>query len=169
MQDSSAREIPTELRVLFVCLGNICRSPMAEGILRDRVQRLGLHWEVDSAGTSDLRIGQPPDPRAIEEAARHGIDISGKISRLFEPVDFDRFDLIIALDRSVEQTLREMAGDEPMYQDKIHLLTEYSTQYRNQDVPDPFVQGGFDVVYEMLDESIDGLIEAFEPHFIADA
>jgi len=142
---------------------------MAEGILRDKVQRLGLHWQVDSAGTSDLRVDQPPDPRAVEEAARHGIDISGKVSRLFERRDFDRFDLIIALDRSVEQTLRAMAGKEQTYQDKIHLLTEYSVQFRNQDVPDPFIQGGFDKVYTMLDESIDGLIAAFEPRFIADA
>ncbi|RBL92698.1 low molecular weight protein-tyrosine-phosphatase [Chitinophaga flava] len=120
------------MKILMVCLGNICRSPLAEGIMRHLVQEKGLDWEIDSAGTGNWHIGHPPDHRAIKEAHRHRIDISGLSARQFQTADFDAFDRIYVMDhnnhRDVLKKARNAADKAKVY----HLLPD------DQDVPDPW-------------------------------
>ncbi|MCB0619215.1 MAG: low molecular weight phosphotyrosine protein phosphatase, partial [Saprospiraceae bacterium] len=88
------------MKILMVCLGNICRSPLAEGILKEKIKENGLPWEVDSAGTGSWHVGEPPDPRSVAVARAHGIDILDQRARQFRPADFRQFDLIFAMDAS---------------------------------------------------------------------
>ena len=126
----------TQLSVLFVCMGNICRSPLAEGVLRIALIDAGLEElvTIDSAGTGNWHQGDGPDPRSIETAAFHGIDISTQRARQVTPEDFDRFDLIFAMDRSNEATLKARAPSSK--HDKILLFLD-DTLGRRADVPDP--------------------------------
>ncbi|WP_428426558.1 low molecular weight protein-tyrosine-phosphatase [Pararhizobium sp.] len=135
------------VRILFVCLGNICRSPLAEGILR-HVAGDGL-VDVDSAGTGGWHTGDPPDRRSIAVARKHGIDIAGQRCRKVQAGDFEAFDLIFAMDRSNLANLRALAP--PEAQHKLHLFLDY-TLGTARDVPDPYYEGpeGFETVYEML-------------------
>jgi protein-tyrosine phosphatase len=135
------------VRILFVCLGNICRSPLAEGILR-HVAGDGL-VDVDSAGTGGWHIGDPPDGRSIAVARKHGIDIGRQRCRKVNASDFEAFDLIFAMDRSNLANLRALAP--PEAQHKLHLFLDY-TLGTARDVPDPYYEGpeGFETVYEML-------------------
>ena len=127
----------TQLSVLFVCMGNICRSPLAEGILREVLVDAGLaaHVSIDSAGTGNWHQGDAPDPRSVETASSHGIDISAQRARQVEPADFDRFDLILAMDRSNEATLR--ARSPSARHGRIRLFLDY-TLGKTVDVPDPY-------------------------------
>lgn len=129
-------------RVLFVCLGNICRSPTAEGTFRALLSG-GDGIEADSAGTAAYHIGNPPDPRACSEAALRGIDLSDLRARQVEPSDFARFDLILAMDQNNLTTLRRMAPEG--CHAEIRLMLD------NTDVPDPYYEGGFGTVFDMLD------------------
>ncbi|RFC68422.1 low molecular weight protein-tyrosine-phosphatase [Mesorhizobium denitrificans] len=144
--------------VLFVCLGNICRSPLAEGLFRDAVRKRG--WDnrfvIDSAGIGAWHQGSPPDPRSIAVAARYGIDISDQRARKIRPDDFERFDLVMAMDRSNVDDLRRVA--EPEARGRIHLFNQYALG-PVRDVPDPYYGGndGFESVYRMLREASDGL------------
>lgn len=124
--------------VLFVCLGNICRSPMAEGALRARAGALGsgLDLVVDSAGTGDWHVGRPPDPRAILVARRHGVDISGYRARQVRVVDFRRFDRIFALDHSNLEALRRLRPAESGAD--LSLLLDVVAGRAGQDVDDPY-------------------------------
>ena len=141
------------MRVLCVCLGNICRSPLAEGILRARAAEAGLDWTVDSAGTGDYHVGKPPDPRSEAEAAYHGIDISGQRARQLTPADFDAFDHILVMDASNFQDARALASS-PEQLAKLELIMNYAEPGRNGQVPDPYWDDeGFAGVYEMLDEA----------------
>ncbi len=126
------------LKVLFVCTGNICRSPTAEGVLREMAKRRGLadRIDVDSCGTHDYHVGEPPDSRSVACAARRGYDISGLRARMFDKDDFDRFDLLIALDRGHERILKRHAP--PHARDKIRLLMSYAPEFGLTDVPDPY-------------------------------
>jgi protein-tyrosine phosphatase len=122
--------------VLFVCLGNICRSPLAEAALKAEVERVGLAVEVDSAGTGDWHLGYPPDPRAAAVAQRHGIDISHRRARLVRPEDFERFDHVIALD---EQNLANLeAMRPPDAKARVSLLLDHVPGRAGQPVADPY-------------------------------
>ena len=133
--------------VLFVCLGNICRSPLAEGALRAEAQRLGLDLIVDSAGTGDWHAGEPPDRRAIAVARRNGVDISALRARQVRVADFHRFHHVIALDHDNLSNLRKIAPPDGMAQ--LSLLLDHVEGRAGQAVTDPWFgdEAGFDVTW----------------------
>lgn len=149
------------MSVLFVCLGNICRSPLAEGVFRAVVEECGRahQFGIDSAGTGGWHAGSAPDPRSIAVAARHGIDISGQKARRVRPGDFHDFDLILGMDRSNVEELKRLAP--PDAQGRVHLFLDY-TLGRDDDVPDPYYGGpeGFADVYGMIREASEALADA---------
>lgn len=138
------------MRILMVCLGNICRSPMAEGILRARAE--GTDIVVDSAGTSNYHIDENPDPRAVMTVRKHNLDISKLRGRQFSSQDFDDFDLIFAMDKSNLRHLLQLARNEEDRR-KVHLIRNYTDPGMDLEVPDPYYGGehGFEQVYQMLD------------------
>lgn len=140
----------------MVCLGNICRSPLAEGILASKV---GDDVFVDSAGTSDWHVGKAPDPRSIEVAAQHDLDISHLRGRQFTVEDFDNFDLIYVMDASNYQNVVRLARTQED-EDKIIMILNEVNQGRNEQVPDPYYGGddGFEKVYQLLDEATDRIL-----------
>jgi protein-tyrosine phosphatase len=147
------------VRILFVCLGNICRSPLAEGILRHAAGDGPI--EVDSAGTGGWHIGDPPDRRSIAVALKHGIDVARQRCRKVDSHDFEAFDLIFAMDGSNLAHLRAMA---PLAaQHKLHLFLDYALGVP-RDVPDPYYEGpeGFEMVYNMLFEGCRSLTGKLE-------
>lgn len=145
------------MRVLMVCLGNICRSPLAQGILQNKINQSGLNWEVDSAGTSRWHLGEKPDPRSITTARHHGIDISKQRARQILKEDLDRFDLILAMDSSNYNDILRLASQKSE-KAKIELMLNYSFPGENRAVPDPYFDGGFDHVFDLLDDACDKLI-----------
>ncbi len=147
--------VPHPPRILFVCLGNICRSPTAEGVFRDLAAQAGTEVATDSAGTGDWHIGSPPDRRAMAEAARRGHDISDLRGRQFTAADFTRFDLILAMDRSNQrdiEALRPAGNSVP-----VHLLLDYG-EGPGTDVPDPYLEGGFDRSFDLIETACRGLL-----------
>ncbi len=153
------RAIFGHMKILMVCLGNICRSPIAQGILEHKIARHSLPWTVDSAGTGAWHSGEPPDPRSIEVAARFGLDISSQRARQVRSVDFDEFDLILAMDSSNLRDLKKMAVN-PEEEAKIHMILNLVQPGSNRGVPDPYWDNdGFVKVYHMLNEACDKLIE----------
>ncbi|HLL32236.1 MAG TPA: low molecular weight protein-tyrosine-phosphatase [Allosphingosinicella sp.] len=143
--------------VLFVCLGNICRSPLAEAAFRREAERLGLDVEVDSAGTGDWHIGYPPDPRAAAVAARNGIDISHLKARLVTPDDFRRFDHIVALDSS---NLRDLERLRPADgKARLSLLLDHVEGRRGEAVADPYHgdDSHFDSAWKDVSAGAEGL------------
>jgi protein-tyrosine phosphatase len=140
--------------VLMVCLGNICRSAMAEGILRSKAKKLGLNIEVDSAGTADFHVGEAPDTRAIKTAKQFGVDISNLRGRQFNESDFDKFDFIFVMDGSNKDNVLKLARNEKD-RTKVKLLLELTSEFDLKDVPDPWFGGdeGFVEVFEMLDKA----------------
>lgn len=149
------------LKVLFVCTGNICRSPTAAGVFRAMVERggLGHRVTVDSCGTHDYHVGDAPDPRAIAHAARRGYDISGLRARMLDRDDFERFDLLLALDRGHERILKRQAP--PLAKDKVRLFMSYLPELRMTDVPDPYYQGAeaFDHALDLIEHGCERLLE----------
>ena len=150
--------------MLFVCAGNICRSPTAEGVMRSVVEEAGLEdeIEIDSAGCGPWHVGNPPDRRATAAARRRGIALEGA-ARQITPEDFEHFDLILAADRENVADLRYVAPDEAA-REKIHLLREYdpaSAGAPDLDVPDPYYGGddGFETVLDMVDAACRGLLD----------
>jgi protein-tyrosine phosphatase len=146
--------------ILLVCMGNICRSPTAEGVLRDKLNQAGLldRVHLDSAGTHDYHVGKPPDRRALEAARHRGYDLSALRARQVGTRDFSEFDLILAMDQDNYQSLLQ-ACPEP-YRDKVRLFLNYSSQFTGQEVPDPYYGGpkGFDQVLDMVEDAAEGLI-----------
>ena len=143
--------------VLFVCLGNICRSPLAEAAFRAEAERLGLDVEVDSAGTGGWHEGQPPDRRAVAAAARGGVDIGHLRARKVRPADFDRFDHIVALDRENFEDLGAIAPAEGRA--RLSLLLDHVPGREGQAVADPYYGGdaGFDHTWHDVTEAARGL------------
>lgn len=143
--------------VLFVCLGNICRSPLAEAALRSQGERLGLDFKVDSAGTGDWHLGHPPDPRAAAVALRNGVDISELRARQVTPDDFRRFDHIVALDTQNLANLRAMAPADGTAQ--LSLLLDHVAGREGEAVADPYYGDAdhFDVTWRDVTEGARGL------------
>lgn len=147
------------LKVMMVCLGNICRSPLAHGILEDRVRALGLDWSVESSGTSGWHVGELPDRRSIDVARENGLDISGQRSRKFEKEYLEEYDLIVAMDASNFSSITALA-DNKAQKDKVKMLLNFSFPNENRQVPDPYYSGGFQMVYDMISQAVDDLIQA---------
>lgn len=152
------------MKILFVCMGNICRSPMAEGYFRHLLATRAEHLSVttDSAGTHHYHAGSPPDPRAQEAALRRGMDISKLAARNVVEADFERFDYVIAMDQDNVANLLAMA--DPAYHDRIHLFLDFSPTHAGEDVPDPYYGGktGFERVLDLIEAAADGLLEEVE-------
>ena len=147
-------------KILFVCMGNICRSPSAEGILLKKVQEKGLenNFLIDSCGTHGYHEGQGPDQRSIEAALERGIDIRNQISRLVVNSDFEKFDYIISMDHRNVDTLKQISDSK--YHHKLTLFLDYTDDSEYIEVPDPYYGGddGFELVLDLLDKAADGLI-----------
>jgi protein-tyrosine phosphatase len=149
------------MKILMVCLGNICRSPLAEGILRAKIDENGLDWKVDSAGTGDWHVGEKPDHRSIKVARKHGIDISGQAARQIKPSDLDEFDLILAMDTENLQDILKIAKGHGQAA-KVHLITSFSDNPGLKNIPDPYWNDdGFEPVFNLLEHSCDAVIEHF--------
>ncbi len=146
------------MKVLMVCLGNICRSPLAEGILKSKTFLKGIH--VDSAGTASYHLGSQPDKRSIAVAKTNNIDISQQQGRKFAVKDFDNFDLIYAMDNANYQNIIALARNDDDTQ-KVSLILNEIFPNENLDVPDPYYGGkhGFETVYKMLDQACDAIVE----------
>jgi protein-tyrosine phosphatase len=149
-----------KLRVLMVCLGNICRSPTAEAVLRTKLRAAGLDGavEVDSAGISDWHHGAPPDHRSQHHAERRGYDLSDLRSRPVMPADFERFDLLLAMDD--ENLGHLLAACPPAHRLKLRLLMEFAPHSEQRVVPDPYSGGAdhFEEVLDLIEEASEGLI-----------
>jgi protein-tyrosine phosphatase len=145
--------------ILFVCLGNICRSPLAEGALRAEAQRLNLDLIVDSAGTGDWHVGEPPDERAQRTARRNGVDISALRARQVRPADFRRFTHVIALDHENMANLRRLAPADATAE--LSLLLDHVPGREGQAVTDPWFgdEAGFDVTWAEVKAAARGLVD----------
>jgi protein-tyrosine phosphatase len=148
--------------VLFVCTGNICRSPTAEGVFRKLVTDAGLSDAInaDSAGTHAYHVGEAPDPRAQRAAARRGYDLSGLRARRVDRADFERFDLIVAMDLEHFEILSRLAGAEGA--PKLKMMMSFSGRFKEKDVPDPYYGGpqDFERVLDLLEDAARGLLES---------
>ncbi len=146
--------------ILFVCMGNICRSPTAEGVFRARAAQAGLaeRLHIDSAGTHAYHVGHPPDPRSTEFAARRGVDLSTQRARQVVAGDFAAFDRIYAMDR--DNLERLMAACPAQHRHKLGLLMQFATRSDADVVPDPYYGGanGFDLVLDYIEDASDGLL-----------
>lgn len=150
------------MKVLFVCLGNICRSPTAEAVFRHLVEKASLsdRIEIDSAGTGDWHVGELADPRTRHAAKRRGIEVDGR-ARQVKRADFTRFDYLVAMDASNRRNLVAMAPNEELAS-KVHLFRDFDPKSpRGSDVPDPYYGGddGFETVLDICDAAARGLLE----------
>lgn len=150
--------------VLFVCMGNICRSPTAEAVFRHAVERSGLtdQVDVDSAGTDAYHVGQAPDGRAQRAALKRGYDLSGIRARKISARDFERFDLILAVDKPVLASLSRQCPSN--YADRLALLMAYAQPSSSQEIGDPYYGGpqGFEIVLDQIEAATDGLIASLK-------
>ncbi len=144
------------MKILMVCLGNICRSPLAEGILRSK---LGENFIVDSAGTGKWHIGKSPDKRSVSIAQKYGLDISSQKARQFRKEDFDEFDLIFVMDDSNYADVISLTDSEE-HKSKVRLILSELNDQGNLNVPDPYYGGddGFEIVYQLLNDATDEFI-----------
>jgi protein-tyrosine phosphatase len=149
-------------KLLFVCLGNICRSPSAENIMNHLLAQRGLTEQIicDSAGTSSYHIGSSPDARMMVAAAKRGINMIGQ-ARQFERADFEKFDLILAMDRYNYRDILSL-DRQGIYQHKVELMCNYASKFLDKDVPDPYYGGadGFDYVIDLLFDTCENLLES---------
>ena len=143
-------------KVLFVCLGNICRSPTATGVFRKRAAEAGLDVRADGAGTGAYHVGEPPDRRARDEAAGRGYDISDLRARRVTALDFGRYDLILAMDQANLSALERIRPAHSRA--KLRLFLDYAPDQPLREVPDPYYEDGFDIVLDLIEEAADGLI-----------
>jgi protein-tyrosine phosphatase len=148
--------------VLFVCLGNICRSPAGGGVLRTLAGKRGLldRLHIESCGIGGWHVGLPADPRMAKASLQRDVVLTG-VAVQFENTFFDRFDYIMAADQTVFNDLFALAGDNTSYKSRIHLMTEFSRLYQGDDIPDPYYGGelGFELVLDMLDDSCEGFLD----------
>lgn len=148
----------------MVCLGNICRSPLAHGILERKIAENALiGWKVDSAGTSGWHNGEAPDNRAIQVALKNGFDISGQISRKITVQDFNDYDLILTMDTSNYNDVLRLCTNNTQ-RNKVRLIMNYLHPDKNISVPDPYYNDRFDEVVTMLDQAINELIASVLEH-----
>lgn len=143
--------------ILVVCLGNICRSPLAQAILQTRLDEAGLNIKIEGAGTGGWHVGDPPDARAIVAARLKGYDLTQMRARRATVHDFNDFDMILTMDHSVThdmEALRPIGDDTP-----IQLVTNYADAHASVDVPDPYYTGKFNQVIDMLEASAAGLVD----------
>ena len=150
------------VKVLFVCMGNICRSPTAQGVFEKLVNEQSLTGQIviDSAGTHAYHIGNPPDVRATQAALRRGIDLSTQTARRVSPADFEEFDYVLAMDRANFDDLAELCS--PEHSSKLRLFLEFAPASTVREVPDPYYGGttGFERVLDLIEEASSGLLEA---------
>jgi protein-tyrosine phosphatase len=146
-------------KILVVCLGNICRSPLAEGILLHLVKQKGLEFKIDSAGTSNYHVGEAPDRRTIVNAKKHGIDLSPLKARQFTQNDFDEFDRIFVMDKSNLDKVLQLARH-PEDEKKVDLLLNTSHPGKDMEVPDPYFGGeqGFENVFQLVHKACEDLL-----------
>lgn len=149
-------------KVLFVCLGNICRSPTAEAVFRARAEAACLDVHIESAGTSGWHIGEPPDPRSIEAGQARGYSFAGQASRKVTRADFGAFDYVLAMDRANVTALQEICPEN--YLPRIGLFLDYAPNALTREVPDPYYGGGdgFTRVLDLIEQASDGLIAALK-------
>ncbi len=149
------------VKILFVCMGNICRSPTAEGVFRHKVIDAGLEDQIhiDSAGTIAYHIGHPPDPRAQKAALKRGIDLSTQRARKVTSKDFEAFDLVIAMDSDNYYELEAICPTG--HEDRLHMFLKFAKNSRETDVPDPYYGGvnGFEVVLDLIEDASEGLLQ----------
>ena len=153
-----------QVSVLFVCMGNICRSPTAEGVFRHRAAAAGLGDAllIDSAGTHGYHVGEPPDARSMEHAINRGYDLSSQRSRQVAAGDFEQFDHVLAMDRDNLRLLEQACP--PQYKHKLGLFMAHASRSGSDVVPDPYYGGGkgFDLVLDYIEDASDGLIAAIK-------
>lgn len=147
-------------KILFVCLGNICRSPMAEFVMKDLVRQAGLEWkyEIASAATSSEELGNPVYPPARRKLAEHGLSCAGKTARRLTQSDYDEYDLLIGMDRMNYRNMQRLYGGDP--RGKIHLLMDYTN--RPGEVADPWYTGDFEATWQDVLEGCRGLLGTLE-------
>lgn len=146
------------MKVLMVCLGNICRSPLAEGILKAQVAEKKLDWQVESAGTGSWHIGESPDPRSIRIARQYGLDITDQRARQFVAQDLEDFDLVVAMDRQNYRDIMRLTKTEQQ-RAKVKLMLNFLYPDQDRDVPDPYWDDdGFEAVFKMLEKACAQLI-----------
>lgn len=148
------------MKMLMVCLGNICRSPLAEGIMKKKAEDAGLEWFVDSAGTNGFHIGEAPHPLSQKVALQHGIDISGQRARQFLKEDIQRFDHIYLMAKEVMYELEDICGD-LLPSEKISYLMDARYPGEEKDIPDPWYgpEPGYHEVFTMIEEACDAIIK----------
>lgn len=151
------------MRILMVCLGNICRSPLAEGILQYKVQEAGLSWEIDSAGTNGYHVGESPHRLSQKVAKARGIDISHQRARKFVSIDFERFDKIYAMASDVIDEMKWIAGNQ-YDASKVDLLMNEVYPGSDRDIPDPWYgpESGYHEVYDMIDQACEVIINKYK-------
>ena len=151
------------MRILMVCLGNICRSPLAEGILKNKTQNLDVF--VDSAGTSSFHVGNPPDSRSIEIASKNGIDLTDQRARQFSEKDFHNFDKIYAMDTNNYSHIISLAKDQSD-RDKVDVILNVLNSKSYDSVPDPYYGGsqGFENVIDILEDACRGFLKYLKPN-----
>lgn len=150
------------MKILMVCLGNICRSPLAEGILQHKAWKAGLSWSVESAGTNSYHTGEPPHPLSQKVAKIHGIDICNQRARRFEAADFERFDRIYAMSIDVVWEMKRIGGKKFM-EEKVDLLMNELFPGQNVDVPDPWYgpEPGFHHAFKMIEEACESILKRY--------
>ncbi len=153
-----------KIRILFVCMGNICRSPTAEGVFKEMLLKQNVAWrfEVDSAGTHAYHVGDSPDFRSQKAAKERGVDLSTIRARKFIIGDFEDFDFILAMDEENYAILMDNCPDE--YKSKIQYFLEYAPQLETKEVPDPYYGGkyGFERVLDMIEAASDGFLKSLK-------
>lgn len=168
---SAQADEAVELRLLMVCMGNICRSPTAEGVLRDRLRRAGLQQRVsvDSAGTLNRHSGEAPDPRAVRQAALRGYDLSALRARQVVEADYTRFHWLLAMDEDNLVWLQQKAP--PQHGARIELLMSHARRHKSvRELPDPYYGSvaGFDRVLDLVEDACDGLVAHLQRELGAD-
>ncbi len=158
-----------KISVLFCCMGNICRSPTAEAVFRSRVEEAGLAQQIliDSVGTHDYHIGNPPDPRTQRAARQRGYDMSGLRGRQVAAADFTRFDYVLAMDNANMAILQRLCPQ--TQRDRLGLFLEYAGSHREREVPDPYYGGedGFERVLDMVEDAAAGLLMHIKKHHLS--